>query len=190
MKTTNNIAFKEWAVVMSALGDGRQIIILRKGGIHEKRGGFTVEHREFFLFPTFFHQQNDQVVPEARQDLGAAQAEAKPGGVVPIRFYATAELVAEVDDAARIKALSGLHIWTDKTIEDRYEWGCKQGIFLIGVRVHRLPAAQQVPMLESYGGCKSWVELAQPIPTTGAQPVLDDAAFQSKLDRVRAALGS
>jgi hypothetical protein len=190
MKATNNIAFKEWAVVIHALGTGRQVILLRKGGIHERRGGFTVEHREFFLFPTFFHQQNEQVVPEARQDLGAAQADAKPGGVVPIQFYATAELVAEVDDAARIQALSGLHIWTDKTIEDRYEWGRKQGIFVIGVRVHRLPAVQPVAMLESYGGCKSWVELAQPLPTAGGQPALDDAAFQEKLNRVRMALGS
>ena len=36
---------------------GRQSVILRKGGIAEGRDGFAFRHREFFLFPTFFHEQ-------------------------------------------------------------------------------------------------------------------------------------
>ncbi|MED5454303.1 MAG: DUF1802 family protein, partial [Verrucomicrobiota bacterium] len=36
-------AFKEWAVVIDALGRGEQIIILRKGGIHEGKGGFQMD---------------------------------------------------------------------------------------------------------------------------------------------------
>ena len=51
------IAFKEWSLVCDALGDGRQSIILRKGGIAEGRDGFQFKHREFFLFPTHFHEQ-------------------------------------------------------------------------------------------------------------------------------------
>src|SRR5882672_3451390 len=57
------IAFKEWAIVVGALGRGEQIIILRKGGISEGRGGFTIEHPEFLLFPTLFHQQRASVLP-------------------------------------------------------------------------------------------------------------------------------
>ncbi len=37
------IAFKEWAVIVDALGRGDQILILRKGGISEGRGGFQIE---------------------------------------------------------------------------------------------------------------------------------------------------
>ena len=37
-------AFKEWAIVVDALGRGRQSVILRKGGIAEGRGGFRPEH--------------------------------------------------------------------------------------------------------------------------------------------------
>ncbi|HKS37709.1 MAG TPA: DUF1802 family protein, partial [Verrucomicrobiae bacterium] len=51
---------------MDALGRGEQIIILRKGGITERRGGFKPEHAEFLLFPTLFHQQRDSVVPDAQ----------------------------------------------------------------------------------------------------------------------------
>ncbi|MDC0315120.1 DUF1802 family protein [bacterium] len=46
------IAFKEWDVVCEALESGRQKLILRKGGIHEGREGFSFAHEEFVLFPT------------------------------------------------------------------------------------------------------------------------------------------
>ncbi|SVB17570.1 uncharacterized protein METZ01_LOCUS170424, partial [marine metagenome] len=37
-------AFKEWGVVVEALGRGEQIVILRKGGIAEGDSGFRAEH--------------------------------------------------------------------------------------------------------------------------------------------------
>ncbi|MGV3757322.1 MAG: DUF1802 family protein [Verrucomicrobiota bacterium] len=49
-----NVAFKEWAIVVDALGRGEQIILLRKGGISEGRGGFQVEHPQFLFWPTLF----------------------------------------------------------------------------------------------------------------------------------------
>jgi hypothetical protein len=59
-------AFKEWAVVVDALLRGEQILILRKGGLREGRGGFQIEHSEFLLFPTLFHQQRESVIPTAQ----------------------------------------------------------------------------------------------------------------------------
>ena len=35
-------AFKEWAVICRALAEGRQALILRKGGIAEAGGDFRV----------------------------------------------------------------------------------------------------------------------------------------------------
>jgi hypothetical protein len=55
------IGFKEWQVVCDALADGTQSIILRKGGIHEGRQGFSFAHDSFFLFPTRFHAQAEHV---------------------------------------------------------------------------------------------------------------------------------
>ena len=60
-------AFKEWAIIVDALGRGEQIVILRKGGISEGRGGFQVTQARFLLFPTLFHQQRDAVLPDARR---------------------------------------------------------------------------------------------------------------------------
>ncbi len=52
------VAFKEWSGVCDALADGRQSILLRKGGIREEPGAgrFVPEHREFWLYPTGVHQ--------------------------------------------------------------------------------------------------------------------------------------
>ena len=45
-----------------------------------------------------------------------------------------------------------------------------------------------IPMNSAYGGCKSWIELGRDITSDGAAPVLNDAAFETKLAEFRAAL--
>src|ERR1700722_13719814 len=40
MQSVNRFAFKEWAVTCQALAAGRQSLLLRKGGIHERDGRF------------------------------------------------------------------------------------------------------------------------------------------------------
>ena len=63
------IGFKEWAHVCDALTEGVQTLILRKGGIHEGKGGFEFKHSTFFLFATWFHTQGEMLrwLPETAQ---------------------------------------------------------------------------------------------------------------------------
>ena len=42
MEEENRSALKEWAAVEHALAEGRITLLVRKGGIYEKRGGFEV----------------------------------------------------------------------------------------------------------------------------------------------------
>ncbi len=70
-------AFKEWGVVVDALGRGEQIVILRKGGIAEVRGGFRAEHDRFWLFPTRFHQQSEGVIESARERFKSSSGRRK-----------------------------------------------------------------------------------------------------------------
>ena len=46
-------ALKEWAVICRALAEGRQSLLLRKGGIAEAGGAFQVEQPRFWLLPTY-----------------------------------------------------------------------------------------------------------------------------------------
>ena len=182
-------AFKEWRVVVDALGRGEQIFILRKGGIHEGRGGFKMDYMEFALFPTEFHQQRDSVIPSAQarfdERLGVNEATSS----VFIEYYAAVQEWHQVRDKSDLDRLRGQHIWKDEVILDRFEWGREKGIFAIAVRVHRLATALELPVLPEYGGCKSWISLAHEVPVAGSVPVLDDHAFAGKLKLFREALG-
>src|SRR5579884_1921814 len=56
MKPVHDRAFKEWAVACEAMAEGRQILLIRKGGLREEGNTFTVNDPEFFLLPTYEHQ--------------------------------------------------------------------------------------------------------------------------------------
>jgi hypothetical protein len=174
------LAFKEWAVVVDALGRGEQILILRKGGLREGAGGFQVEQSEFLLFPTLFHQQRDAVLPKAqiRFDELAPRLSAD---VLRIEYFARVAAWQRLESLPAAQILRGQHIWREEVIAGRFEWGGAKQIHALALRVFRLPATVQVPMLPAYGGCKSWIELARDISAQGAQPALDDEAFAEKL---------
>ncbi|MFT4688950.1 MAG: DUF1802 family protein [Verrucomicrobiia bacterium] len=181
-------AFKDWVVVVDALGRGDQILILRKGGISEGKGGFTIAHKKFLLYPTLYHQQRELVVPAAQSRYD----EIAPG--FPPKETVRIECVAEVIEWREVVSLEvalrlrGQHIWLDQVIEDRFEWGRDQKIFAIALRVSRLPSPVEFPMREEYGGCKSWIEFADEIDVTVATPGLDDAAFAERLTAFQTAL--
>jgi hypothetical protein len=86
--------------------------------------------------------------------------------------------------------LRGQHIWRDEVIAQRFDWGKEKNIHALAVRVYRVFWAVELPMLPAYGGCKSWVELADDIAFEGAKPVLDDSQFAVKLSEFRSALRS
>jgi len=179
-------AFKEWAVIVEALGQGEQIVILRKGGIAEGRGGFRVEHERFWLFPTRFHQQAEGVVPDAAARFGLMTF--PPEDVLRIQFAAEVVEARQLESLAAAERLAGQHIWRDDVIAERFDWGRDQGIYAMAVRVRQLAPPMDLPMLEEYGGCKSWIELGPAMDIDAANPVLEDAIFDKKLAGFREAL--
>src|SRR5688572_21098658 len=116
-------AFKEWAVVVDALGRGDQIIILRKGGISEGRSGFQPEHPEFLLFPTLFHQQRDLVIESAQRRYDAIVPDLPTAEHVVLKYWARLEESRQLADYAAAASLTGQHIWKPGVIRDRFEWG-------------------------------------------------------------------
>src|SRR5256885_5729626 len=99
-----SIGFKEWALVCTALGEGRQNIILRKGGLAEGRDGFQFRCREFFLFPTFFHEQLD------RTRFTQATLPAPLPNEIEIRYFAKVERAKLVTTWEKAQALESLHV--------------------------------------------------------------------------------
>jgi hypothetical protein len=182
------IAFKEWAIVVDALGRGEQTIILRKGGIAERRGGFRPEHERFLLFPTLFHQQRESVVPAAqiRHDT-IAPGLAKPE-ILRLEFTAEVVFVRQLHSLGDARRLRPFHIWRDEVVADRFDWGRDKSLYVMVVRIRKLPRRIELPMLPAYGGCKSWIETAEEIPVEGTVPVLSDDEFSLRLAAVKSAL--
>jgi hypothetical protein len=182
------VAFKEWAVVVDALGRGEQILILRKGGISEGRGGFQVAQNRFLLFPTLFHQQRESVIPSAQLRYDEIAPHFPPVDTLRLEFFAEIAHAEQLHSLEQAKALRGQHVWRDEVIAERFEWGREKAIFALAVKFFRMPSPVELPMLASYGGCKSWIELEQEIASDGTSAVLDDAEFERKLKRLRVAL--
>ena len=157
-------AFKEWAVIVDALGRGDQIIILRKGGINEGAGGFKMEHPRFLLFPTLFHQQRESVLPSAQIRFDLLAPNFPPPGKLRLEFFAETAAAAKLDSLADARALNGQHVWRDEVIAERFDWGRDKSIFALAVRILQLPQPVELPLMPAYAGCKSWVELDRDFP--------------------------
>jgi len=157
------MAFKEWQPVCAALADGRQSVILRKGGIHEGREGFSFAHDKFFLFPTRFHASPEQL---KGPETGEALPEWQPGDDISINHYIEAEWARTLTDWAEVKRLESQHIYGEQTVRDRFDWqgkGMNSGsIHVAKVKVFALDAPWVFPYEARYGGCRSWVKLDAP----------------------------
>jgi hypothetical protein len=159
-------AFKEWALICEALGSGRQSVILRKGGIAEGRAGFAFQHEEFFLFPTWFHEQLERTTLPPETPVPAALEDE-----IEIAYAATVEWTRLVTDLTVVNRLRDLHVWRDEIVEERFRYDETPGLHVAFVRVFRLEPPQRLRMEKKYGGCRSWVEL----------PALDGSALVSVL---------
>ena len=164
------IAFKEWAVICSALAAGRQSLILRKGGIAEEGGVFRPEHSEFLLYPTYFHEHRAGVKPEFLPLLEAADAAKPPAGTVRFTHFVRVESVTHHTDLESALALDPLHAWTPEVVKQRFNYRAP-GLFVLNVRVFRLATPVDVVERPEYAGCKTWVTLDVPIDTSGAEEV-------------------
>ncbi len=186
------VALKEWAVAVHALDAGEQLLILRKGGISEERKEFLVEHGEFFLYPTYEHQQFGQMQARFHDELTRTLAAPRDPATVLITNWArvAASYPIPASDEALADALAAHTLWTPEYIRERLHWRPKKPLYAILLRVHRLREPRAIPVLPAYGGCKSWLELDAGLIGAPVEPVLDDAAFEERAAPVRARFGA
>jgi hypothetical protein len=166
---------KEWAVAVRALERGETALVVRKGGIREK--AFAVRDTRFLLLPGYEHQRLDLLKPEYRQ-LMQEIPDLTDGG--PLRFTSFAEVKGayEVSEPESLEAIDQYHMWTPEYAESRFRWRPKKPLTVLVLRTYLLPGPVELPYGEAYAGCRSWIELDEPVSTEGSRPVLDDASFE------------
>jgi hypothetical protein len=183
--TLTQPALKEWSAAVHALLDGRQTVLLRKGGIHEKR--FDVTAARFLLFPTVAHSHAERVRPEHRDLLDAAAADSTEE-VLTVRAGAKVVAAVEVNRPEAVDEIAALHIWTAESVKnDRLDFRPKRRLTVLVVQASPLVEPVRVARAPGYAGCKSWVSL--PVDPDWAAPVHDDAALAEIAERVRRCVG-
>ena len=164
-----SVGFKEWAIVCEALGDGRQSVILRKGGIAEGRDGFAFRHSEFFLFPTFFHEQLEKtrltntILPQPNESE------------INIRFFARVEEAIRIHSWEIASALERLHVLQQSVVRERFDYDNTAGLHVAFVRVFRLEPSWHLPNDKRHAGCRSWIQLPDSPAEIQLKAVLNDA---------------
>jgi hypothetical protein len=178
-------ALKEWSAAVHAMLDGRQTVLLRKGGIHEKR--FALTAPSFAFFPTVAHGHAERVRPEHHDVLAPAPADSTDTELV-IRAGADVIAAVEVTRPESIDELADLHIWTDESVRaERIDFRPRHRLTVLVVRARPLVEPVRLPRLPEYRGCVSWVDL--PVTPQWGAPVHDDDTMADIAARVRRSVG-
>lgn len=186
MKKDNDLALKEWAAVVRALHSGRQIILLRKGGLAEKKHKFDLEGNEFFLYPTYHHQDTHLLGEPFSEEVERINREQIKDGNVGLDTYAEVRETRTIRNPNDIPFLLSHSIWSAPYLEKRFQYKPEIPLYLLVLRAYRLPSPHIIPELPRYGGCVSWVPLDKSLTVEGAEPVLSNADFEKKCKAVLA----
>ena len=179
-------ALKEWAVAVEALERGETALVVRKGGIREKT--FAVPKTRFLFFKSYEHQKADQLKP-AYHDLLRSIPQRRDDEPVIFTSFAEVYRAYEVSEAEELEALDPHHIWTHEYAESRLKWRPKKPLTILILRTYLLPEPIVLDYRDSYGGCKSWIELEESVPTAGSRPALEEPSFEKLVQPTLGVLG-
>ena len=104
-------ALKEWASAIQALENGRQIMVMRKGGIVEETKHFELKSPAFYLYPTYEHQRKELIKSSDQSYVEESLAEWVPeASTVRITSYAEVTQDLEIRDQEMLDRLLEYHM--------------------------------------------------------------------------------
>lgn len=186
--TTLSVALQEWAVCCRALGDGRVVLAVRKGGIHEQGGGFfRPEHNRFLLMPTYLHQDPIRLQQAFVADHAQVKTDPAPGSH-HLSLWAEVATIWRVTDLTLVQSLGPELLWSTDELAARFTYRDEPFLYVMALRVMRLPTPVVIPDVPAYAGCRSWIPLQQPVSLAGSMPVVSTGRFEIRLERINAVL--
>jgi len=167
----NHTALKEWASIIEALGQGEQVVLIRKGGLADP--SFGLEADRFYLFPTNYH------------DAGGGEPEK-----VRITHWAEVVKTWQVNDGETLRRLESMTILDRETIETRYRFRPDQAVNVIAVRAYALARPQEIAMKSAYAGCRSWVSIDDPLEIEGSVAASSAESLATRVAAIDAILAA
>lgn len=176
-------ALKEWAVVVDALEQGKTIMLLRKGGIREQERSFTIAHNQVLLYPTYEHQQPHLLKPDYASQVKSVASGWHPSSV-QISAWTHITHIFQVTEAPSVVALLPHHIWNAQFAKERFGWKPRSPLYVLLLRTYKLAQAQAIPYHPTYGGCRSWIDLAESVITAGSTPSLSETEYAQQVSKI------
>jgi hypothetical protein len=150
-------ALKEWSGILRAIREGRQSILLRKGGIAEPAHRFQPDLASgFWLYPTITHQAQQGLLPGSADDAPAPRP-----GTVALDLYCRLVDHWFLTDESQLARLADWHVWTAQTIRNRFFYR-QPGLHLLLLESWVRDAPHLIPLDPEHAGCKSWISLEPP----------------------------
>src|ERR687897_2227769 len=185
------IALKEWAIVCKALEEGKQMLLLRKGGIMEYRKGFEVKHNEFLLYPTFEHQSVESIKVEYKEKLKEILEEQNKyynnnnnrkkidkdnqnfniATHNIIKLLAKVEDVIEISDKLILSELRDYHIWSDEYVTMRMNYNPSKPMSVLLLRIYKMKKPLIIDFNDKWSGCKSWIDIGKDVDIQNSHEV-------------------
>ena len=177
-------ALKEWAITGEALAQNRQIVLLRKGGLLDEDGRFTLEHSEFWLLPTWLHQERGLVKNADRDLWEQTPREADESAKVAyLRHFARVVQVWQLHEDAQAALEKVPHIWSAHYLDLRFGYQSDKTLLCAALRVYVAEQPIRYALRAADLGCRSWVELSAPVAAR-VRPAIGDAEFEIRLRQV------
>jgi hypothetical protein len=179
---------KEWQAAVTALLQGETILLLRKGGIREARGQFSLAARQVLLLPTLEHQKSSLL----KAPFQPLAAEGAPLDADQICFtgWATITHALPLTAAAEVTPLLPHLIWNEQFVEERLGWQPDRPLYGLLLRAYRLESPLVLPRHAGYRGCRSWVEIGQSVAVEDSTPALAEADYTDQVNTILATLPS
>lgn len=167
MTVQSMYGLKEWDAQVQLLLSGDYALLIRKGGIIEKNLEFEIEHRDFFLYPTFLHQNK----LELKDEHHPVMLDQNPPSEVEFSAFATVKAVWKIQNLDVALQLEKFQALNAKAIERRFNYRNKPYLHALLLEISRLHAPFVLTETPEMMGCVSWVPLDQ-VHSTEATPVL------------------
>ena len=180
-------ALKEWSVAVDALSQGETIMLLRKGGIKERKGRFVAQEARAVLFPTFEHQKPDLLKPQYQRLVKPVSPSWHPP-TIELKAWAEISDIFLTTDEEKVLALANFHIWQPQLAQERLKWKPQQPLYVMALRVYLLPEPVIIPWTEGYRGCRSWVDLDEALVVEKALPAIAEADYKAEVSKITALL--
>lgn len=184
IESTTTNALKEWAVAVESLQQAKTIMLLRKGGIKEEGNRFQVTYDQVLLYPTYEHQQPLLLKTEYANQVKPVTSGWHPETVC-ISSWAKITEILQVSEQSTVNALLPYHIWNEQFATERFNWKPRQPLYVLLLRVYQLLEPVQLFYQQEYGGCRSWINLMEPISIQDTPPILTDVEYSTQVKEIK-----